>query len=167
MDTIDRPDSNVPARYSGESLRVPAPIAAMSRDLAVASPATPQITPRVLMRGLGRHWWRIMLFWLIVSTPLAYLIYALVEPTFEATSLLVAEPTTIDLYGATTRGTPNMLEVKPYLLTQVNLIKSNSVLDAALADPAIRNLSLIRSFKDPKAELRRRCASRSSGRTPT
>ena len=154
MDTIDRPDSNVPARYSGESLRVPAPIAAMSRDLAIASPAGPQITPRVLMRGLGRHWWRIMLFWVIVSTPLAYLIYALVEPSFEATSLLVAEPTTIDLYGGTSRGTPNLSEVKPYLLTQVNLITSNSVLDAALADPAIRNLSLIRSFKDPKAELR-------------
>ena len=47
-----------------------------------------------------------------------------------------------------------MAEVKPYLLTQVNLITSNSVLDAALADPAIRNLSMIRSSKDPKAELR-------------
>ena len=121
------------------SLRVPAPIAAMSRDLAIASPATPQITPRVLMRGLSRHWWRIMLFWLVVSTPLAYLIYALVEPTFEATSLLVAEPTTTKLYGRLLRGTPNMPDVKPYLLTQVQLITSNSVLDAAIsADPADR-----------------------------
>ena len=154
MDTIDRPDSNVPARYSGDSPRVPAPIAAMSRNLAIASPSSPQITPRVLMRGLGRHWWRIMLFWVIVSIPLAYLIYALVEPTFEAKSLLQAEPTQIDLYSATTHATPNMAEVKPYLLTQVTLITSDNVLDEALADPTISNLSMIRSFKDPKTELR-------------
>ena len=76
------------------------------------------------------------------------------EPTFEAMSLLRAEPTTIDIYGSTSRGTPNLSEVKPYLLTQVHLITSDSVLDAALANPAISNLPMIRSSKDPKAELR-------------
>ena len=33
-----------------------------------------QINPQVILRGLGRHWWRILLLWLVVSTPLAYLI---------------------------------------------------------------------------------------------
>ena len=155
MDTIDRPDSNVPARYPGDFPRMPVPISAPSRDLAVApQPSTPQVTPRILIRGLSRHWWRIMLFWLVVSAPLAYLIYAMVEPTFEATSLLRAEPTQSDIYGPGTlqnsRG-----DVKPYLLTQVQLITSDSVLDAALAKPGISNLPMIRSSKDPKADLRR------------
>ena len=90
MDTIDRSDSNVPARFPSDSFRAPVPIYAPTRDLASAS--TPQITPQVILRGLSRHWWRILLLWLVVSTPLAYLIYSLVEPTYEAFSLLQVQP---------------------------------------------------------------------------
>jgi polysaccharide biosynthesis transport protein len=154
MDTIDRPDSNVPARYPAASPRVPAGIAAMSRDLAVATsaPAPPQVTPRVILRGLSRHWWRIMLFWLVLSAPLVYLIYALVEPTYEASSLLRAEPTTIDVYNPGQRGVSNLDRI--YLETQVQLIKSDRVLDAAIAKPGVSNLEMITSSKDPKARLR-------------
>jgi polysaccharide biosynthesis transport protein len=152
MDTIDRPDSNVPARYPGDSPRMPVPIVATARDLAVAPPpSSPQVTPRILLRGLSRHWWRIMLFWLVVSAPLAYLIYEMVEPTFEASSLLRAEPTQMDIYGPTVRG--NRTDGRPYLLTQVQLITSDSVLEAALAKPAINSLQMIRSSKDPRADL--------------
>src|ERR1700756_4296829 len=98
MDTIDRPDSNVPARYPADSPRMPAAIAATSRDLAVASPAPSQVTPRVIPRGLSRHWWRVMLFWRVCPPPRPCLISALVEPTYEASSLLRAEPSTIDIY---------------------------------------------------------------------
>jgi polysaccharide biosynthesis transport protein len=155
MDTIDRPDSNVPARYAGESPRMPVPISAPSRDMAVApQPSMPQVTPRILIRGLSRHWWRIMLFWLVVSAPLAYLIYAMVEPTFEATSLLLAEPTQPEIYGPSMGGTRG--DVKAFLLTQVQLITSNTVLDAALAKPGISNLPMIRSSKDPKTDLHER-----------
>ena len=96
-----------------------------------------------------------MLYWLVISTPLAYLIYALVEPTFEAVSLLRAEPTQMDIYNnSTLRGTPNLSEVKPYLLTQVHLITSDNVLDTALSKPGISNLPMVRSSKDPKADVR-------------
>jgi polysaccharide biosynthesis transport protein len=156
MDTIDRPDSNVPARYPADSSRMPAPIATMSRDLAVASPSSPQVTPQVLMRGLSRHWWRILLFWLVLSAPLAYLIYAVVEPAYEAVSLLQAEPMPADIYGPAVRVTPNMSAEKPYLLTQVNLLKSRSVLDAAISRPDISNLQMIHSSKDPKTTLQER-----------
>jgi capsular exopolysaccharide synthesis family protein len=156
MDTIDRPDSNVPARYPADSPRTPAGIAAMSRDLAVATPAPapPQVTPRVILRGLSRHWWRIMLFWLVLSAPLIYLIYALVEPTYEASSLLRAEPTAVDPYNPGQRGGSSLVEVRPYLETQVQLITSDRVLDVAIAKPEISNLEMIRSSKDPKADLR-------------
>jgi succinoglycan biosynthesis transport protein ExoP len=154
MDTIDRPDSNVPARYPADPPRMPAAIAAMSRDLAVASPAPSQVTPRIILRGLGRHWWRIMLSWLVLSAPLAYLIYAMVEPTFEASSLLRAEPSTIDLYNPGQRGTSSLGEVRPYLETQVRLLVSDRVLDAAIAKPEISKRPLIALSKDPKASLR-------------
>ena len=156
MDTIDRPDPNIPARYSADSSRMPAPIAAMSRDLAVASPASaPQITPRVLLRGLSRHWWRITLCWLVLSVPLAYLIYALVEPTFDAVSLLRAEPLQAPIFSQEVHGNAQMQEVRPYLQTQVSLIKSTAVLEVALASPAIKNLPMVVQSKDAVSELKR------------
>ena len=148
MDTHDSADSNAHGSSGGGSF--PHPNWAGGSDAA----AGPRSGRRTIIGRLARDWWRILLFWWVISTPLVYLIYTLEEPTFEASSLLMAEPTTIDLYDGTSRATPNLSEVKPYLLTQVSLLTSNSVLDAALADPAIRELSMIRSFKDPKAELR-------------
>jgi polysaccharide biosynthesis transport protein len=156
MDTIDRPDPNVPARFPADSSRVPAPVAAMSRELAVAPPTAPQITPRVLLRGLSRHWWRIALCWLVLSAPLACVIYAWVEPTFDAVSLLRVEPTPQHLFGPELHGATERAEVnKPYLQTQVTLIKSDRVLDAALAKPAISTMPMVTSSKDPKVDLRR------------
>ena len=156
MDTIDRPDPNIPARYSADSSRMPAPIAAMSRDLAVAPTASaPQITPRVLLRGLSRHWWRITLCWLVLSVPLAYLIYALVEPTFDAVSLLRVEPMQAPIFSQEVHGNAQMQEVRPYLQTQVSLIKSSTVLEAAIASPAIKNLPMVVQSKDAVSELKR------------
>lgn len=152
MDTFDRPDSNVPARYAGDSARMPVPVTAATRDLALAQPSSStQITPQILLRGLSRHWWHIMLGWLVLSTPLAYAIYALVEPTFEAKSLLRVEPTQTNPYNQT--GSSPIGE-RAFLKTQVELITSSSVLDAATAQPGISSLPMIRKSKDPKAELR-------------
>ncbi len=44
-----------------------------------------------IIGGLARQWWRILLTWLVVTTPLVYAIYLVVEPMYEATSLLRAE----------------------------------------------------------------------------
>ena len=152
MDTIDRSDSNVPARFSSSSFRAPVPISMAPRDLATTS--TPQINPRLILRGLNRHWWRILLLWLVVSTPLAYLIYTLVQPTYEAFSLLQIQPTKEFLFNL--MQTPaDRGSVEPYLLTQVHLITSDQVLEAALStDPRIVKLPMIKKSKDPKADLR-------------
>lgn len=153
MDTFDRPDSNVPARYAGDSARMPVPVIAATRDLALGQPsATTQITPQILLRGLSRHWWHIMLGWLVVSTPLAYAIYALVEPTFEAVSLLRVEPTQTNPYNQGMG--PSPMGEKAFLKTQVELITSSSVLDAATAKPGVSSLPIFRKSKDPKADLR-------------
>lgn len=153
MDTIDRPDSNVPARYSSDLGGFPARLGG-ARELAVATPETTQVTPQVLLRGLSRHWWRIALVWLAVSVPLAGGIYTLVKPTYEAMSLLRVEPTTTDVYSVSNNSQTMLRDVKPYLQTQVELIKSNSVLEAALAAEGISKLPMIAGSEDPKADLR-------------
>jgi polysaccharide biosynthesis transport protein len=158
MDTMDRSDSNVPARFPSDAFRTPVPIYAPPRDLATTT--TPQIDPRVLLRGLGRHWWRILLLWVVVSTPLAYLIFSLIQPTYEAFSLLQVQPTQKDLFGQGLHDATNQLVAQPYLETQVQLIISDKVLDGALARPAtatsplIAKLPMIAKSKDPKTELR-------------
>ncbi len=154
MDTLDRPDSNLPARYSANSFRVPAPIAMPPRDLATTS--MPQLTPRLILRGLNRHWWRILLLWLVVSTPLAYLIYVVVEPTYEAFSLLQIEPTTERLFQLSAQSFAEGRAYEPYLQTQVQLITSDVVLDQALSrDARIAKLPMIEESDDPKADLRK------------
>ena len=155
MDTIDRPDSNVPARYSAESPRVPAPMAAASYDLAVAAPAGGGMTvsPQLLVRGLIRHWWRIALGWLVLSAPLAYAIYQMVEPTYDASSWLEVKSNNESVYRPELHGAPDP-ELNPFLRTQVQLIRSDRTLDAAVANSTISNLPMLKATKDPKAALR-------------
>ena len=159
MDTIDRSDSNVPARFPSDSSRAPVPIYATPHDLANAS--TPQINPQVILRGLSRHWWRILLLTLVVSAPTAYLVYSLVEPTYEAFSLLQVEPTQKDLFLPGVHDSMDRGIALPYLETQVQLIISDRVLDAAIAQPAttttpkIVKLPMIANSKDPRAQLRK------------
>src|SRR5205807_5078264 len=139
MDSIDRSDSNVPARFPADSPRTPAPIAAIPRDLALTPTTTPlQVNPQVILRGISRHWWRILLLWLVVSAPLAYLIYALVEPTYEAFSVLRIEPAQPELFspGGLGRGIDDLKSVQPYLQTQVEIIKSDPLLEKAITKPA-------------------------------
>ena len=48
-----------------------------------------------------------------------------------------------------------MGDVKPYLQTQVTLVESNNVLDAALAKRDISKLKMVREWQDPKADLKK------------
>src|SRR5438067_941004 len=138
MDTIDRSDSNVPARFPGDSSRPPASISMYSHDLATPQP---QIGSRVIVSGLVRHWWRILLLWLAVSTPLAYLIFTLVQPSYEAFSVLRIEPAKVPIYSESSSQGPGDPRIyQPYLLTQVKMILSDGVLGAAVADPSVVSL---------------------------
>src|SRR5262249_13812055 len=154
MDTIDRPDANVPARFPMDSPRVPAPIAGISHDLALPTPTPSQVSPRVILRGLNRHKWRILLFSLVLYAPLAYAIMTLVKPSYEAYSLLEIEPTPELLNPR--RETPDLRSALPYIQTQVELITSDHVLDEAVSQKSIPiiNYPMIKLSEDPKADLR-------------
>jgi polysaccharide biosynthesis transport protein len=150
MDTIDRSNTNLPARYSTPSFPVRDLPAGLPSELA----ATPglQINSKVILRVLGRHWWRILALWLVVSAPIAFLLYMAVQPTYEAASLLRIEPAVPDMLSPLNRnlGEP---QSPTYLKTQVGLITSAKVLTAAIADPLVVNLATIKKSLDPKTDL--------------
>ena len=158
MDTLDRPDVNLPARLQPGSSRLPAPIHVASRELTAAAPPSP-VNSRLLLRGLVRHWWHILLLWLVVSMPGVYLIHSLIEPTYDASSTLRIEPSP-ELFGPTAKGIAS--DFGQYLETQRALILSDRVLDPAVAnvinDPDYdrSKFPVIRDSTDPKADVRRR-----------
>src|SRR5579883_1143749 len=152
MDTLDRFDSHVPARLPGDLSQPPAPIPALPRELGVVPSPPAQFNPRVLLRGLNRHWWRILLLWLVLSAPLAWLIFEWVEPTYQAVYTLRVEPAPTQIYSSSEwRGDRGS---QTYLQTQVEIIKSDSVLKVAINNPTVSNLPRIKKSEDPETELK-------------
>jgi succinoglycan biosynthesis transport protein ExoP len=153
MDTIDSPESNLPSPLPPPSRLLPALPQAFSDDLAFA-PA-PQFNSQTLLRGLVRHWWQILLIWLVVAVPVVALIYLYVEPTFEAFSTLQVEPVSQRLFHENASENVDSRGVTLYLQTQVGLLTSDRVLLAAITDPRVVNLSAIKESDDPKTVLRK------------
>jgi capsular exopolysaccharide synthesis family protein len=153
MDTTDRSDSKLPAPFPVASSPSLLPRPAYNGDLAIA-PA-PQIDSRVLVRGLARYWWRILLLWLVISVPVAYLIYATVGPTYVAISRIRIEPAQPNLYDASrqTSGS-NMRDSETYLQTQVNLMTTDQVLSRAVANDSVAGLPMIKNSEDANMNLR-------------
>jgi polysaccharide biosynthesis transport protein len=110
-------------------------------------------SPGILRRLAGRFW-QILMLWLVLSASVAFLIYPLTQPTYEAASLLRIEPATINPFGPLERGAePSDGQPSIYLKTQVGLITSAKVLVPAIADPLVAILPTIRKAVDPKTDL--------------
>jgi succinoglycan biosynthesis transport protein ExoP len=153
MDTNDSVNANLPARQFRESSRLPSlPMAPVSGSEA-ESGAT--INREVLLRGLARHWWHILVVWLLVAAPVCYVIYSQIQPTYEAFSILRVEPNTPILYNGSSTGR-NDGETRIYMETQVNLMTSDRVLEPAVAHVLVRDRPMIRKSLDPKMDLRQK-----------
>ena len=110
----------------------------------------------MILRGLTRHWWRILALWLVVSAPIALLILLFIPPTYEVSSLLRIEPAQPDIFGSLRdREASGELRNVTYLQTQVSLITSDKVLDLAVANSDVVNLPTIKKSEDPKSDLRK------------
>ena len=149
MDTTDRPNANLPAR-------LPALVPTVPREIEVVPAKSSSVDSRQLLRGLARNWWRISLLWIAVSSPLLYLIYKLAEPTYQAYSLLLIESNQPELFGPSLWSSESGGSQPAYLQTQLTSITGNPVLDAALANPAISDLPMIKASTDPKTDLRKK-----------
>jgi polysaccharide biosynthesis transport protein len=121
-----------------------------SRDRSTAKSNGGQ--PRGILHRLAGRWWQFLLLWLMISAPIAFLIYVVIQPTYEAVSLLRIEPAVQDLLSPLNRG-PVERQDSTYLKTQVGLIMSARVLNPAIADPLVVNLATIKKSADPRTDL--------------
>ena len=146
MDTFDRSDSDVRANASGAS--------SLPSESSLDQAAAPG--HRVgIVRRLARHGWRIAALWLVGSAFAVYLISSLVEPTYEAASLLRIEPAQVQLFAAGDGpGAAQERSLQSYLQTQVEILKSDSVLEDAITTPTVVNLPRIKHSEDPTTELK-------------
>ncbi len=108
-------------------------------------------SPGIFAR-ITRRWPVILLLWFIVSLPVMYLAYLLVEPTYEAFSILRVTPTSWSLYEPSEQNVFKGAE--PYLNTQIGLLTSDRVLAPAIASPTVVRLSTITKEADPRTFLR-------------
>jgi polysaccharide biosynthesis transport protein len=153
MDTIDRSNANLPAPVSASL--------SLHRDLTPALPfdqaGTPglQVNPRVILRGLSRHWWHILAAWLVVCVPIWFLINRFIQPTYEASSLLRIDPLAAELFSSPNKGTGESQNAT-YLKTQVAVLTSDSVLEPTVANALVSKLDMIKKSDDPKNDLRQK-----------
>lgn len=151
MDSMDNPHANLPARLPAASSRLPAQAPVASRELVPATPPS-AVNSRLLLRGLMRNWWRILVIWLVLAAPLTYVVYRVVEPTYQAYAMINVESNRPELFD---RGLVASDGSQPsYLQTEIEYLRSNPVLALALSKPTIEKLAMIKNSLDPKADLR-------------
>ncbi len=112
------------------------------------------VEPDLMRRLIGRGW-QILILLFLVSLVLALLIVRLNPPSFEAFSLLRVEPTAPNLFAPLRERSGEIEKAPQYLKTQVQLIKSTTVLEAAVANQAVSQLPMIKAWQDPISVLRK------------
>ena len=114
-----------------------------------ASPGPINIV-QAMLRVIAHHWWKILAIWAVLTGGLVFAINKRVKPTYESSGVLRIEPANRDLFGLGL----NSEAFGPFLQTQVELIRSPSVLSAALANQKVHGTTLVKEAKDPESELR-------------
>lgn len=146
MDTSDAPTPNFPlARLTaaGSALRLPPPPPAVAKPAAGGG-----LLPKLVLRGVLRHWWQALTLWVLGTGALGALIYTKYEPEFSATGVLRAEPPTNNLFDQV-KSTDST-----YMATQVQLLQSSRVLSTALQNLEGR-ISSLKDATDAEAALKK------------
>ena len=111
---------------------------------------------RSVLSRLFSRWAQILFLSLLVSIPVACLIWYFVEPTYEAFSILRVEPAQPKLYSDRGQDNVDFKSVVPYLQTQIKLMTSDRVLEPAVAVSSVAKLPVIAKSQDPKADIRKK-----------
>jgi polysaccharide biosynthesis transport protein len=151
MENRDTPDMNVAGARSRASSPRPEADPMFTDDGASAK--APQSRSHSIMSRLADRWWQILLLWLVVSVPISLFAYLLIQPTYEASSLLRIEPAQPPLFDPISNRGIDEDQNPTYLKTQVGLITSAKVLDPAIANSLVVNLPMIKKSADPKSDL--------------
>jgi succinoglycan biosynthesis transport protein ExoP len=151
MDSRDRLEPTVPALPARRMTTQPA-LAEASLLATPAGTTTGSVNiVQALLRVLAHHWWKILAIWAVLTAGLVYAIQVKVKPSYETFSLLRVEPAHRDLFGL---GLNSAEVFDHFLQTQVELIRSPSVLLSAIASQDVTATSILREAKDPESELR-------------
>lgn len=152
MDTADTPRP----RYELARLTELPP--ALRTPLPPVSPASPAgsgglpISPRLVLRGLARHWWQALLLWIIGSAALASLVYLKYEPTYRASSQVMVNVDNSNPYSSS-RDITNRGLADPRMQTHLQLVNSQRVLSAVVLKDEIASIDWIRDAENPEAVL--------------
>ena len=84
------------------------------------------------------------------------MIFKLVEPTYQAYSLLLIESNQPELFGPTLLARDGGGATPSYLQSQLTSITTDRVLDQAISGTVISNLPMIKDSTDPKTDLRKK-----------
>lgn len=100
-----------------------------------------------------RRWRMVLLIWLVIALPGAALVRKMVQPTYTATAQVQVAPTLPAILYPDEKSQP-MPFFDTFLNTQAELILSQQVLNAALADSRVQTLAFLKDEKDPQGYLR-------------
>ena len=145
MDTFDYHRSSVPARLPSQR---GSSVTLQRYEAGNAENVPSPVSVRAVFRATRRYWWLILALWTVGSAGIGAAVYLKVRPQYRASSVLRVDPTALDLYGGA-----NHEGGEPYMKTNVELIKSQNVLSAAVSDEKVRALPRIRDSSDPQQEL--------------
>jgi capsular exopolysaccharide synthesis family protein len=149
MDTADSPRPGHELARLTElppALRIPPPPASRPSS----SGGGMAISPRLVLRGLARHWWQALALWVVGSAALAALVYLQYEPTYRASSLLQIETDEVNPYLSDSPQAMASSEIQ----TQIQLITSPNVLTSVVSNPNVTKQPGIAQAKDGVAYLR-------------
>jgi succinoglycan biosynthesis transport protein ExoP len=162
MDTPERPQSQperpayLPPAPLPPPSQAPAPTSAAPAweepEAVEVEPVGRPFNPKIIWRAFRRHWWQILLLWAAASATVVTLIYYKIRPTYQAIGILKVEPSARSLITES-YSTPQA-SFGPFLKTQTLLATSPDVLSAALQDPKVQGVSLVRQSLDPELDLR-------------
>ena len=148
MDSFDSYRSSVPARL---------PASRPGMSVLRASSGSPEagshspLSFQVVIRGTRRYWWLVAMLWVVITAGLSAVIYLKVRPSYQALSVLRAEPLSTTLYGVnTTNETFDM-----FLETQRLLITSPNVLSTAAQTAKVTNLKRFQGAQDISQEIKK------------
>lgn len=108
---------------------------------------------KLVLRAARRHWWQILMLWILLSAGLMALAYTKIKTSYTATAMLIVRSTTPRIFDL---GNSGIGDFGRYQKTQVELVTSSDVLGDTLAKhPELGALEALRGLSDPEAEVRR------------
>jgi capsular polysaccharide biosynthesis protein len=109
-------------------------------------------TVKALVRAMRRHWWQILLIWVVLTGGLLTAVTKYVKPSYEAAAILQVEPTSSSVL-TTNRSTNTDLD--SFMVTQTQLLTSSDVVAMALKEPKVAALPRVRMSVDPESDLKK------------